>query len=128
VSSSGTPGVRPATVTAEPQLRRLAAGVHAWIGARGDSNAGAIETPDGTLLIDAQQHAGRLFASGPISCFVGAVLDLLLRMRGDIILPSSTSDMATACGLVLMTWPRPSRTKGHRRSDRQTNDTHETHT
>ena len=36
-------------------LRSLASGVHAWIGAGGDSNAGAIETPHGLLVIDAQQ-------------------------------------------------------------------------
>lgn len=40
----------------EPQLRPLAAGVHAWIGAGGDSNAGAIETPHGLIVIDAQQN------------------------------------------------------------------------
>ena len=34
----------------------VAPGVHAWIGAGGDSNAGAIETPDGLLVIDAQQY------------------------------------------------------------------------
>ncbi len=45
-------------MTAQSQLRQVAEGVHAWIGARGDFNAGAIETPHGTLLIDAQQHAG----------------------------------------------------------------------
>jgi cyclase len=39
----------------EPQLRPIAAGTHAWIGAGGDSNAGAIETPHGLLVIDAQQ-------------------------------------------------------------------------
>jgi glyoxylase-like metal-dependent hydrolase (beta-lactamase superfamily II) len=40
----------------EPQLVTVAAGVHAWIGAGGDSNAGAIDTPDGLLVIDAQQY------------------------------------------------------------------------
>jgi len=39
-----------------PQLLTVAPGVHAWIGAGGDSNAGAIETPDGVIAIDAQQH------------------------------------------------------------------------
>src|SRR5262245_4304219 len=39
----------------EPQLRQIAAGVHAWIGAGGDSNAGAVETPHGLMVIDAQQ-------------------------------------------------------------------------
>ena len=32
----------------QPQLITVAEGVHAWIGAGGDSNAGAIETPDGS--------------------------------------------------------------------------------
>lgn len=42
--------------TTEPQLVSVAPGVHAWVGAGGDSNAGAIETPDGLLVIDAQQY------------------------------------------------------------------------
>ena len=41
----------------EPRLVPVAEGVHAWIGAGGDSNAGAIETPDGLIVIDAQQTA-----------------------------------------------------------------------
>jgi glyoxylase-like metal-dependent hydrolase (beta-lactamase superfamily II) len=40
----------------ESGLRQVAEGVYAWIGAAGDSNAGAIETPDGILAIDAQQN------------------------------------------------------------------------
>jgi cyclase len=40
----------------EPQLLTVAPGVHAWIGAGGDSNAGAVETPDGLIAIDAQQY------------------------------------------------------------------------
>ena len=44
------------TNSTEPQLVTVAPGVHAWIGAGGDSNAGAIETPDGLLVIDAQQY------------------------------------------------------------------------
>jgi glyoxylase-like metal-dependent hydrolase (beta-lactamase superfamily II) len=43
-------------VTAEPRLVPIAAGVHAWIGVGGDSNAGAIDTPDGMLVIDTQQY------------------------------------------------------------------------
>lgn len=39
----------------EPQLLTVAEGVYAWIGAGGDSNAGAIDTPHGLLAIDAQQ-------------------------------------------------------------------------
>jgi cyclase len=40
----------------EAHLVTMADGVHAWIGARGDSNAGAIETPDGVIIIDTQQY------------------------------------------------------------------------
>lgn len=40
----------------EAQLRKVAPGVHAWIGTGGDSNAGAIETADGLIVIDAQQN------------------------------------------------------------------------
>ena len=40
----------------EPQLLAVADGVYAWIGAGGDSNAGAIETPDGLIAVDAQQY------------------------------------------------------------------------
>jgi cyclase len=40
----------------EPQLIEVAAGVYAWIGAGGDSNAGAVDTPHGLLAIDAQQY------------------------------------------------------------------------
>jgi cyclase len=43
-------------MSAESGLRQVAEGVYAWIGADGDSNAGAIETPDGILAIDAQQN------------------------------------------------------------------------
>jgi cyclase len=39
-----------------PQLLTVAEGVYAWIGAGGDSNAGAIDTPHGLLVIDAQQY------------------------------------------------------------------------
>ncbi|HET7849024.1 MAG TPA: MBL fold metallo-hydrolase [Pseudolabrys sp.] len=38
------------------QLRQIGAGVYAWIGAGGDSNAGAIETPNGLVVVDAQQN------------------------------------------------------------------------
>jgi cyclase len=44
------------TNSTEPQLLAVARGVHAWIGAGGDSNAGAIDTPDGLLIVDAQQY------------------------------------------------------------------------
>lgn len=40
----------------EAQLQTIAAGIHAWIGAGGDSNAGAIETRDGLVVIDTQQN------------------------------------------------------------------------
>jgi glyoxylase-like metal-dependent hydrolase (beta-lactamase superfamily II) len=38
------------------RLATIAPGVHAWIGAGGDSNAGAVETPHGLIAIDAQQN------------------------------------------------------------------------
>jgi glyoxylase-like metal-dependent hydrolase (beta-lactamase superfamily II) len=40
----------------EAHLVTVAQGVHAWIGAGGDSNAGAIETPHGTIIVDTQQY------------------------------------------------------------------------
>jgi len=40
----------------EAHLVTIADGVHAWIGAGGDSNAGAIETPDGVIIVDTQQY------------------------------------------------------------------------
>ena len=40
----------------EARLVTVADGVHAWIGAGGDSNAGAIETPEGLLIVDTQQY------------------------------------------------------------------------
>jgi glyoxylase-like metal-dependent hydrolase (beta-lactamase superfamily II) len=40
----------------QPQLLTLAEGVYAWIGAGGDSNAGAVATPEGLLVIDTQQY------------------------------------------------------------------------
>ena len=43
-------------MTNEPQLLSVAEGVYAWIGAGGDSNAGAIDTPTGMLAVDAQQY------------------------------------------------------------------------
>jgi len=46
----------PAGGSEEPQLLTVADGVHAWIGAGGDSNAGAVETPHGLIAIDAQQY------------------------------------------------------------------------
>jgi cyclase len=50
-------------VSTEAQLVPVAAGVYAWIGAGGDSNAGAIDTPEGMLVIDTQQYPrlARLF-------------------------------------------------------------------
>lgn len=38
------------------QLMAVSPGVHAWIGAGGDSNAGAVETPHGLIVIDSQQN------------------------------------------------------------------------
>ncbi len=40
----------------QQSLQKLGDGVYAWIGAGGDSNAAAIETSDGLLVIDAQQN------------------------------------------------------------------------
>ena len=40
----------------EPRLIAVADGIYAWIGAGGDSNAGAVDTPHGLLAIDAQQY------------------------------------------------------------------------
>ena len=40
----------------EAKLNPIGSGVYAWIGAGGDSNAGAIETPLGLIVIDAQQN------------------------------------------------------------------------
>ena len=40
----------------DAHLKPVGRGVHAWIGAGGDSNAGAIETPHGLIVIDAQQN------------------------------------------------------------------------
>ena len=47
---------KPAGQPAEPQLLTVAEGVYAWIGAGGDSNAGAVDTPHGIIAIDAQQY------------------------------------------------------------------------
>lgn len=41
-----------------PSLIEIGSGVHAWIGANGDSNAGTIRTSDGLVAIDAQQTKG----------------------------------------------------------------------
>src|ERR1700677_141754 len=48
--------LRMTAQTSEAHLVTVADGVHAWIGAGGDSNAGAIETPDGVIVIDTQQY------------------------------------------------------------------------
>ncbi len=40
----------------EAHLVTVADGVHAWIGSGGDSNAGAIETPEGLIVVDTQQY------------------------------------------------------------------------
>jgi cyclase len=46
-----------------PSLQTIGSGVYAWIGVNGDSNAGAVLTPDGLIAIDAQQtkELGRNF-------------------------------------------------------------------
>jgi cyclase len=63
----------------EPRLVTVSPGVHAWIGAGGDSNAGAIETPDGVLVIDAQQYPrlGRMFRNA-ISATTSKPLRMLI--------------------------------------------------
>src|SRR5579872_3464471 len=73
-------GTRIETVgVSAAQLKQIGAGVHAWIGSGGDSNAGAIETPCGLLVIDAQQSrvlgerfrdALKLSLKGPIRAVV----------------------------------------------------------
>lgn len=47
----------------KPELHQVADGIYAWIGAAGDSNAGAFVTPDGLVAIDAQQYPrlGQMF-------------------------------------------------------------------
>jgi glyoxylase-like metal-dependent hydrolase (beta-lactamase superfamily II) len=47
----------------QPALKEIAAGVYAWIGVNGDSNAGAVTTKNGLVALDAQQSAaqGRAF-------------------------------------------------------------------
>jgi len=46
-----------------PSLEKIGSGAYAWIGANGDSNAGAVLTTNGLLAIDAQQseRLGRRF-------------------------------------------------------------------
>jgi cyclase len=39
----------------KPALKEIGAGVYAWIGVNGDSNAGAVMLPGGLLAVDAQQ-------------------------------------------------------------------------
>ena len=53
----------------EAHLVTIADGVHAWIGANGDSNAGAIETPDGLIIVDTQQYQrlGRAFREAALA-------------------------------------------------------------
>ena len=50
-------------VVRQAHLRRLTRDVYGWIGAGGDSNAGAVETKDGLIVLDAQQNTalGRAF-------------------------------------------------------------------
>ncbi len=48
--SNLSPSIHPG-----PSLAPVANGVYAWIGAGGDSNAGVVDTPEGLIVIDAQQ-------------------------------------------------------------------------
>ena len=63
----------------DPQLKPVGRGVHAWIGAGGDSNAGAIETPHGLIVIDAQQNRalGEKFRSALKTSFAAPVRALV---------------------------------------------------
>ena len=68
------------------RLVTVAPGVHAWIGAGGDSNAGAIETPDGVLVIDARAMA----QSDQVRQFGASLANetgraLAYRLRGEFI-------------------------------------------
>jgi cyclase len=62
-----------------PPLKKIGDGVYAWIGANGDSNAGAVVTPNGLLAIDAQQTKtlGRSFRSA-IEAETGRATTLLI--------------------------------------------------
>jgi cyclase len=64
----------------EAQLQTIARGAYAWIGLGGDSNAGAVETPEGLIIIDAQQNralgeAFREALKGSIDSPVRAVIN-----------------------------------------------------
>lgn len=68
-----------------PRLIEIGSGIYAWIGANGDSNAGAVQTSDGLLAIDAQQtkDLGRRFraaaekaAGRPVTQFINTHLHL----------------------------------------------------
>jgi glyoxylase-like metal-dependent hydrolase (beta-lactamase superfamily II) len=63
----------------EPQLKPIGAGIYAWIGAGGDSNAGAIETPHGLIVIDAQQNCvlGEKFRAALRASFKAPVRTLI---------------------------------------------------
>lgn len=63
----------------EAQLKTVGSGVHAWIGAGGDSNAGAIETPLGLIVIDAQQNRplGEKFRAALRAAFEAPVRTLI---------------------------------------------------
>ena len=65
-------------VALRPALQKIGHGVYAWIGANGDSNAGAIETPDGFLVVDAQQ-------SVPLARSLRATLETMRRPVGSVI-------------------------------------------
>ena len=52
------------TTDSDAELVQLTEGVYAFIGAGGDSNAGAIRAPGGWIVLDAQQRIGRLQGQG----------------------------------------------------------------
>src|SRR5581483_2991770 len=63
----------------DQQPRAVGRGVHVWIGAGGDSNAGVIETPHGLIVIDAQQNRplGEKFRNALTASFTAPVRALI---------------------------------------------------
>ena len=63
----------------ESQLQQVAPNVWAWIGRGGDSNAGVVRTPYGSLVIDAQQSRslGELFRNAVTAEISGSILGVV---------------------------------------------------
>jgi cyclase len=72
-------------MSTKPQLIEVAPGVFAWIGVAGDSNAGAIVTPHGVVVIDAQQlpHLARDFRAELVAA-TGAPIRMLINTHGHL--------------------------------------------